>query len=79
MKAEAAKYAIQEEDVLTYAMFPRWRPSSSKSAMPACRVWMPSTRTTPASLTRSDVIGTKPSQSYGCEGFLSCKTFGWIV
>ena len=26
MKAEAAKYAIQEEDVLTYAMFPQVAP-----------------------------------------------------
>jgi oxaloacetate decarboxylase alpha subunit len=26
LKAEAAKYAIQEEDVLTYAMFPQVAP-----------------------------------------------------
>ena len=26
MKAEAAKYVIQEEDVLTYAMFPQVAP-----------------------------------------------------
>ena len=50
LKAEAAKYAIQEEDVLTYAMFPQVPPSSLRSAMPVCRVWMHCMRITRTSL-----------------------------
>ena len=56
LKAEAAKWATQEEDVLTMPCSRRSHPSSSRSAMPRSRAWTATMWTTPISPTPSDLL-----------------------